>query len=89
MLASVTEASDPAAMLRATQALWGEAEPRGNRHWMCIARVDAARASIRLGEDADVPGLLGDASEIARAMGATRLLDQIAALERGELAASG
>jgi tetratricopeptide (TPR) repeat protein len=89
MLASVRDSDDPATMLRAARELWEEAEPRGHRFWPAVARIDAARASILLGEDGDVPGLLADAKVSARAMGAKRLLDQIAALERGELVASG
>ena len=54
-----------------------------------VARIDAARGSILLGDDDDVPALLADAKASARTMGAKRLLNQIAALERGELVASG
>ena len=89
MLASVTEADEPATMLRAAQDLGREAESRGNRYWAAVARIDAAQASIRLGDGGDVPGLLADAKVSARAMGASRLLDRISALERGELLASG
>jgi hypothetical protein len=89
MLASVTESDDPATMLRVARQLWEAAEPRGHRYWPAVARIDAARASIRLGDDDAVPRLLAEAKASAQEMGATRLLDQIAALERGDVAASG
>jgi class 3 adenylate cyclase/tetratricopeptide (TPR) repeat protein len=89
MLASVTESDDPATMLRVARQLWEAAEPRGHRYWPAVARIDAARASIRLGDDDAVPRLLAEAKASAQGMGATRLLDQIAALERGDVAASG
>ena len=89
MLAAVTEIEDPAAMLRAALEMGEEAETRGNRFWAAIGKVEAARASIRLGDDNLVPELLAHARTSATAMGAQRLLDQIAALERGELVALG
>ncbi|MFP5333005.1 MAG: AAA family ATPase [Acidimicrobiia bacterium] len=88
MQARVTEADDPTEMLEAAQGLLDEAEPRGNRFWATVARIDAAQASIRLGQAGVVSELLADAKTDAAAMGARRLLDRIAALERGELAAS-
>ena len=89
MLAMVKEKEDPAAVVVAARELWQEAEARGHQFWPAVARIDAARASLLLGEDDDVPALLADAKARAGAMGATRLLDQIASLERGELVASG
>jgi hypothetical protein len=89
MLASVTESDDPATMLRVARQLWEEAEPRGHRYWPAVARIDAARASIRLGHHDEVPRLLADAKASAQPMGAVRLLDQIAALQRGDVAVSG
>lgn len=89
MLASVRGSDDPVAMLEAARGLWEDAEPRGHRFWPAVARIDAARAAILLGNDDDVPGLLADAKTSAQAMSAKRLLDRIAALERGELVAFG
>jgi class 3 adenylate cyclase/tetratricopeptide (TPR) repeat protein len=89
MLASVRESDDLASVIDAAGDVWEAAEPRGHRFWPAVARIDAARASLLQGNDDDVPALLAHAKTSARAMGATRLLDQIAALERGELVASG
>ena len=89
MLASVRASDDLASVVGAVRELWEEAEHRGHQFWPAVARIDAARASLLLGDDADVPAFLADAKARARTMGATRLLEQIAALERGDLVAFG
>ena len=50
------------------------------RFWVTVARIGAGRCLLALGRDEEAMGELGEAVSSAKAMGATRLLDEIDAL---------
>lgn len=89
MLALSQEHEDPGALVDACRMLWEVAEPLGHRYWPAVARVDAARAQLRLGLDEEAAPLLTSARRVAAEMGAKLLLRRVEALQRGDLAASG
>ena len=69
-----------AAALDRYRQVWEVGDRLEQRFWTTVARLDGARCALMLGIDTEAEELLATAERTATAMGARRLLDDIAAL---------